>query len=261
MRTPVNVLLVNLVVADFIYAMFITPRVYFKLHIAHHPDGMFGTVLCKLVTGGAIAWTGSASSIFTLVAIAFERYYVIINPFHNKWNRTKHKMQLFIPATWVFALVLNLPLLLVNDVEKDKRGNSCKFPYPKGWMRKAYSVTWLVLVFVSVAVMAVLYSRVVHNLWLKCNDDDLLIRKRVTRVRKRVTLTVLAVTFIFGICWGIGQLIYVLLDYISEDIGAILLAMADTMILFNSTLNPFVYALLNKQFREKLKKVFCCTGS
>lgn len=92
-RTPINFLLVNLAVADIIYAMFITPSVYSNFLFAHHPDGVTGTVLCKLVTGGAIAWTGSASSIFTLVAIAFERYYPIIHPFGNKWNLTKRKME------------------------------------------------------------------------------------------------------------------------------------------------------------------------
>ena len=78
------------------------------------------------------------------------------------------------------------------------------------------------------------------------------------KVRKRVTLMVVAITIIFGICWGIGQLMYVLLYFIPQNIGAILLAIADVMILFNSAVNPFVYALLNQQFRKKIKKMICC---
>ncbi len=80
-------------------------------------------------------------------------------------------------------------------------------------------------------------------------------------VRKRVTLMVVAVTVIFGICWGTGQLVYLLSYYISNDISAVLLVVADIMILFNSSVNPFVYALLNQQFREKMKGILCCTGS
>ena len=81
------------------------------------------------------------------------------------------------------------------------------------------------------------------------------------KVRKRVTLMVVAVTAIFGICWGTGQLVYVLLYFIPKDVGAILLAIADVMILFNSAVNPFVYALLNQQFREKINKMICCSIS
>ena len=79
------------------------------------------------------------------------------------------------------------------------------------------------------------------------------------KVRKRVTLMVITVTVIFGICWGTGQLIYVLLYFIPKNVGVILLAISDVMILFNSAVNPFVYALVNQQFREKIKKMICCS--
>ena len=78
-------------------------------------------------------------------------------------------------------------------------------------------------------------------------------------MRKRVTLMVVAVTAIFGVCWGTGQLVYVLLFFISDDIGAVLIAISDVMILFNSAVNPFVYALLNHQFRDKMKRMICCS--
>ena len=84
-------LLVNLAIADIIYAVFITPRVFYQLPFARHPDGVFGTVLCKFVTGGSVAWTGSACSIATFVAIAIERYYAVMYP--HKWNLTKRKLQ------------------------------------------------------------------------------------------------------------------------------------------------------------------------
>lgn len=90
-RIPMSFLLVNLAVADIIYAAFITPRVFYQLPFAHHPDGVFGTVLCKFVSGGSVAWTGSACSIVTFVAIAIERYYAVMYP--HKWNLTKRKLQ------------------------------------------------------------------------------------------------------------------------------------------------------------------------
>ena len=54
-----NYLLVNLAIADILYAAFIAPRIFFDLiFIAHHPDGITGTVLCKLLTDGSVAWVG-----------------------------------------------------------------------------------------------------------------------------------------------------------------------------------------------------------
>ncbi|KAL9957231.1 hypothetical protein ACROYT_G038842 [Oculina patagonica] len=263
MRTTINYLLMNLAIADIIYAVFIIPRIYYQLRFAHHPDGVIGTILCKLVTGGFIAWTGSAFSIVNLVFITIERYNAVINPHGNKWNFLNRKLKVIIPATWGFALIFDLPILLVDEVVKTKSGNSCVELWPEGWMGKAYMVTWLVGTFLPLILMIGLYSRVVCALWFKRNDNGQVTQqqKGVVRVRKRVTLMVVTVTAIFGICWGTGELVYFLLYFISEDVGATLLAIADVMILFNSAVNPFVYALLNQQFREKMKGMLCCNGS
>ena len=77
------------------------------------------------------------------------------------------------------------------------------------------------------------------------------------KVRKRVTLMVVTVTAMFGVCWLSDSIVYVLWHHKYYIVDAI----THTMILFNSAVNPFVYALLNRNFREKIKGVICCTGS
>ncbi|XP_078348512.1 neuropeptide FF receptor 2-like [Oculina patagonica] len=263
MRIPMNYLLFNLAIADIIYATFIAPKLFFKLSFAHHPDGMTGTVLCKLLTDGAIAWIGGACSIVTLVVVAIERYYAVMYPHGNKWKLTKANLKVIIPCIWVLALILNIPALLYTDIEKTKSGNVCKYIYPNSWMGKLTSVTWQVVAFLSLALMAVLYSRVVYTLWFKRNNDNQQThqQKGVMRVRKRVTMMVFAVTVIFGICWGTTSTIYVLMLAASISFGPVPIAITNTMVLFNSAFNPFVYALFNHQFREKMKGMICCTGS
>lgn len=91
-RNPMNYLLVNLAVADILYATFVAPKVLFKLTFAH-PDGVIGNILCKLMTGGNVAWIGGASSIALLLAIAVERYYAVVYPQGNKGRLTKRKLK------------------------------------------------------------------------------------------------------------------------------------------------------------------------
>ena len=83
----------------------------------------------------------------------------------------------------------------------------------------------------------------------------------VLRVRKRVTMMVITVSVIFGICWGTNSIIYFLIYVASYKFGAIGVTIADMMVLFNSAVNPFVYALLNHQFREKVRIMVCCSRS
>jgi len=83
---------VNLAVADALYATFVTPQTFFMI-IPTHPGGTIGTVFCKLVTGGYLAWTAGASSVVTLVAIAAERYFAVIYPAGNVGKLTKRKLK------------------------------------------------------------------------------------------------------------------------------------------------------------------------
>ena len=73
------------------YATFIAPEVIVTT-TGNHPGGVGGTVLCKLLTAGILAWVGGLSAMVTLVVIAFERYYAVIYPYDNK-KLTKKKLK------------------------------------------------------------------------------------------------------------------------------------------------------------------------
>ena len=67
-----------------------------------------------------------------------------------------------------------------------------------------------------------------------------------------------AVTAIFGICWAPDVIAHNLSSNTSLSIGEDAYAVTHTLILFSSAVNPFVYALVNTTFREKLKEMLCC---
>lgn len=82
----------NLAIADILFAVFIAPSVLLRLTL-NHPEGITGTVLCKLLTGGNVAWVGGIASVITLVTIAIERYYAVMYPLGNKWKFTTRKLK------------------------------------------------------------------------------------------------------------------------------------------------------------------------
>ena len=83
----------------------------------------------------------------------------------------------------------------------------------------------------------------------------------VLKLRKRVTLMVLTVSAIYGICWGTDLILHLFVDFGSYNISPAAFAIAHTLIMFNSAVNPFAYALISHRFREKMKGMICCSGS
>ena len=91
-RNPINYLLLNLAISDILFALFIAPKIIVSFNMSH-PDGLAGVVLCKLLTGGNIAWVAGVSSVVTLVAIAFERYYSVLYPIAREKNLSRRKLK------------------------------------------------------------------------------------------------------------------------------------------------------------------------
>ena len=72
---------------------------------------------------------------------------------------------------------------------------------------------------------------------------------------------VVTVTALFGICWLTDMIVHVVDQNTSYTIDKKVYTVIHTMILISSAVNPFVYALVSQNFKEKLKKVMCCTIS
>ena len=83
--------------------------------------------------------------------------------------------------------------------------------------------------------------------------------QRVLRVRKRVTLMGETVTAISGICWAPDVIVHNVSSNSSISIRKDAYAVIHTLILFSPAVDPFVYALVNKNFRGKLKGMLSCS--
>ena len=88
--------------------------------------------------------------------------------------------QVIIPGIWMFSFILDIPVFLTMK----SQGNSCLSSFPEEWMNKAFtSIINFVFVLLPLALMIVLYSKVVHTLWFKRNDGNQLTDQQIVSVR------------------------------------------------------------------------------
>ena len=80
----------------------------------------------------------------------------------------------------------------------------------------------------------------------------------VLKVRRRVTLMVLTVSAIFGICWNTDAILHCIDIFGTYKLSPYAIPIAHTMLMFNAAVNPFAYALISQRFRQKIKILLCC---
>lgn len=256
MRSPINFLLINLATADMIVAVFIGIPFVITPSISH-PEGKNGIILCKMFTGGNIGWIGALASVFSLIAIAIERYGAVMYPHSRKGKLTKTKLLILIVICWSLSALWAIPGFMAVTYIREFR--SCGHIWSKPVYGHFYTVGWSVVAgVIPLGVMGFLYSRMVYRLWLRKENIREETQKALKRHRKRVTKMVVFVTVIYVLCWVPELLIYFLGFTGTITLVGIHHTIASALIVFNSSVNPIVYSLQSSQFRKHLSELICC---
>lgn len=256
MRSPINFLLINLATADVIVALFIgIPFVIGPTYT--HPEGKTGEILCKLFSGGNIGWAGALASVFSLVAIAIERYGAVLYPHSHKGKLTKPKIIILVITCWSLSFLWAIPGFIAVTYIKEFK--SCGHSWSKPIYGHFYTVGWSVVAgVIPIGIMGILYSRMVYHLWIKKDNIREDTQKALKRHRKRVTKMVVFVTVVYVLCWVPELLIYFLGFTGTITLVGIHHTVASALIVFNSSVNPVIYSLQSSQFRKHLSELICC---
>ncbi|CAH3036298.1 unnamed protein product, partial [Porites lobata] len=255
-RTPINYLLVNLAAADICYVTFVTPTIILS-HDVDHPKGIPGTILCAFVTGGGLAWTGADASILTLLAFAFERYFAVVHPNGNRGILTFRKVKVIIPGIWILAAISKIPRFIKRSRFAEENSSNYCISLLAEESEKALSAVYSSIDSALLILLVLLHSKIVYTLWFKHSDNVPTPHQQgVLRLRKRVTLTAVTITAILVISWGADGILHLIQEYAgSVKLSPLATPIAHTIMIFNSVVNPFAYALLNQRFRTKVKEM------
>ncbi|XP_012692405.1 tachykinin receptor 3a isoform X1 [Clupea harengus] len=256
MRTVTNYFLLNLAFSDASMAAFNT---LINFVYATHGDWYFGESYCKFHNFFPV--TSVFASIYSMTAIAVDRYMAIIHPLKPRLSAKATRG--VIVCIWVLAVVLAFPLCFYSTIKALPKRTLCYLAWPRRSEDAVmYHIIVTVLVYIlPLGVMAITYTVVGVTLWGgEIPGDTSDNYHGQLRAKRKVVKMMIIVVVTFAICW-LPYHIYFLVSglyrpinrwkYIQQVYLSVMwLAMSSTMY------NPIIYCCLNSRFRAGFKRAF-----
>ncbi|XP_053207745.1 tachykinin-like peptides receptor 86C isoform X2 [Panonychus citri] len=263
MRTKTNLFLLNLSIADLMMATFNTMFNFIFMLQSHWP---FGDTYCLI--NNFLSSIATTSSVFTITVTCIDRYMAVVHPFKPRMNRTTSLIVVML--IWLLAGILALPSVLYSTTYEIKYQDGsrilCWLHWPDGVPNISqydhiYNITFFVVTYaIPMLIMGLTYTRMSFVLWGSAQIGEMTTHQReAIRSKQKVVPMLIIVTIIFGLCWLPYQLYFVVVFYIIElgqkDYTQHIYLTFYWLAMFNSSLNPIIYCLLNKRFRKYSKKL------
>uniref|UniRef100_A0A2K6KBX6 Neuropeptide FF receptor 1 n=2 Tax=Rhinopithecus TaxID=542827 RepID=A0A2K6KBX6_RHIBE len=271
MRTVTNMFILNLAISDLLVGIFCMPTTLVDNLITGWP---FDNATCKM--SGLVQGMSVSASVFTLVAIAVERFRCIVYPFREKL--TLRKALVTIAIIWALALLIMCPSAVTLTVTReehhfmvDARNRSyplysCWEAWPEKGMRKVYTTVLFSHIYLApLALIVVMYARIARKLCQApgpARGGEEAADGRAARRRARVVHMLVMVALFFTLSWLPLWALLLLIDYGQLSAPQLHLVtvyafpFAHWLAFFNSSANPIIYGYFNENFRRGFQAAF-----
>ena len=250
LHKPTNYFLASLAFGDLFVGLVMGPLWSARLIRREWPEDR--TEWGKCVELFTILTLGSST--YSLCAVSFDRYFAIRSPFVYAEYMTKRRCLLAILLIWVFAISFGCCRLFFSD----------PFDLPNVWL-----VAGGVVVFIPFSIIGYSYYHIFKIARIQArriakNFSSYQAQETTTSMRNmKASITVAIIIAIFLLCWtpafivGTLEAIYNYTDFCAKIrlrgpwVWIFLICM------FNSSVNPWIYAIRAAQFRIAFKQIIC----
>ena len=271
----VNFLICSQAVIDLVISVFFVAYAFgrdlYPIPTPRHPAS--GYIHCLLWKWTTLTFWLFSISTYNLIAISIDRYISIIHPLWYLGNFTRTKTILLGCCTWLLGPIFQI-VLSVTHISYIANGR-CKWSkyHPNGRIIMGiwlfiwdFFMPCMIMAYCSTRICLVVISQKKYDRNLTThvvtNDSAAEVTARAEARRSRsVTITFVVVVIAYVICWSTNQFAFLYINisgsYYSTKPSLRLFGHAMSQL--NSAINPIIYVFCMREYREKVKSIFCKT--
>ena len=273
MRTPINILIVNMALSDLLYPIFLFPKIFAELNTTGHwlVGGPLGHAACKLSSFAADVST--LVSIQSLLLIAVDRFVAVVFPLRSPLISSK-QCRYFILVIWIVAMAVHCPYLIALKVVEYPEGLFCWWQWNDTFGESLSQQTYILgLIVVTNYVPLVSISMLYFAIALRIKshkmpgEQSANARERRLKKERNVLKMSVAIVLVFAVCW------------LPFSINALLFLYSSNMAIWSScgmqyfgtiafllmcsycAVNPCICFIFSGNYRQGLKNLFGCFPS
>ncbi|XP_076013565.1 B2 bradykinin receptor-like [Genypterus blacodes] len=260
--TVAEIYLSNLAAADLVLMSFLA---IWSVNIANRYNWPFGSFLCVLVKMSIKM--NACCSIYFLVLVSIDRYVALVHPMsHGRMRSPKYAKLCCVPV-WGFGLLMSVPTIVFMVVRyiPEYDFTACHLEYPDITVQLICDGIFAMFSFI-IPVCVISYCTVKI---IQAVKNQAMSRFNSKDTENKATFLVLVVLLAFLICMAPYHLV-TLLNGIQKaknpegrhvnTILHICHRVSVCLAFFNSALNPILYVIVGKSFREKVCQLFKTRG-
>lgn len=263
-RSLNNYFIISLAVSDILMALLVEPLTIGALATGGWP---FGDVFCQF--HGVCMYIVGLASLMIMMVISVNRYFKMVkSDVLYKRIFKKRTVLAMIAASWIMASAPPVAYLLSGNRFTFNSGRTICYPDARLLGPRIYlHCVYAIFIVVPSCVMFYCYYNVFRTIRLhsaqvanSVASENSEIALRSFARESRVTKMLFATLVGFELCWA-PLYILELIDLLGPQVDAprAVYVMTTLTVTASSSINPVIYTVMNKEFRDTFKNLFFCS--
>ncbi|XP_078375596.1 QRFP-like peptide receptor [Oculina patagonica] len=257
LKKSYNMLILSLAISDVLTAILLITNPAFVLGDAFpYPTNLvLGDIFCRVIWSRVFLFQLVVFSAYICMALATERWYAVIKPHKYSETFNQKRTLVYIFLVWLWSVILCCTSLFeVGYVSSNPPNRRCKWQLFWGKQPVRGIVGVIQVLFKMVLPSFTMLFLFVHMVY-KTSKSTVASAESRAKMRGKMTRMVGAACIMLIVCFAPSQTNYALAMAGKTRLDTKLHHILSLLVFVNSCLNPFIYGLSNKNYRDGYLKI------